>query len=544
MSRHRISLQLLSLVWLLCGSAEAQPVHSGSNPVSPKPGTAADILGRTTPRGTVLGFLRAGRNGDDETAAQYLNTRLRGQAAAVLAHQLFIVLDRRLPARLNELSDRPEGSLAFLTRPDQDLVGTINSDQGNVDILLEKVSREKTGAIWLFSRETLQIVPEIFEEVDLISIEHVLPAFLVHRRIAQIALFEWLCVFLGLPLLYLLTGLLNRAGSSLVGGVRRRLSKDSSLSNPVILPKPARLLIVAVIIRWMLTQVTLPLLARQFWSGIAAFIILISVVCLFILLNGWCEDLVRKRFDKSNHIGATAILRLGRRSIDLLGIFVGILVGLRYFGVNPTAALAGLGVGGIAVALAAQKTLENVIGGISIVFDKVVRVGDTLNTGTTLGTVESVGLRSTRIRTTDRTLVSVPNGQLANVQLENFSVRDKFWFHPNICLRYETTADMMRAIIACINSLLTQHSHIDSASVRVRFLRFGASSLDIEIFAYIFATSWPHFLEIQEELLLQIMGIIEEAGAEIAFPSQTMYLASDHGREEELAAPFAKRKAR
>ena len=116
-------------------------------------------------------------------------------------------------------------------------------------------------------------------------------------------------------------------------------------------------------------------------------------------------------------------------------MIVCLLVALYHFGLNPTAALAGLGVGGIAVALAAQKTLENVIGGISVIVDKVASVGDTLRVGGTVGTVEDIGLRSTRIRTLDRTLLSVPNGQIANLSLENLSARDKFWFHPKLCLR-------------------------------------------------------------------------------------------------------------
>jgi MscS family membrane protein len=213
--------------------------------------------------------------------------------------------------------------------------------------------------------------------------------------------------------------------------------------------------------------------------------------------------------------------------VDVLVLFGGLLFTLYHFGVDPTAALAGLGVGGIAVALAAQKTLENVIAGISLIADQAVRVGDSLKLGEIVGTVEDVGLRSTRIRTLDRTLVSVPNGQIANMSLETLSARDKFWFHPIIGLRYETTAERLRSIMADTSKLLTDHSYIDSESVRVRFLRIAPSSLDVEIFAYLFARDWNHFLEIQEDLLLKIMDIVQKAGSEIAFPSQTMYLAAD-----------------
>jgi MscS family membrane protein len=182
-------------------------------------------------------------------------------------------------------------------------------------------------------------------------------------------------------------------------------------------------------------------------------------------------------------------------------------------------------VGGIAVALAAQKTLENVIAGISLIADQAVHVGDTLKVGDVVGTVEEVGLRSTRIRTTDRSVLCVPNSQIANMSLETLSARDRFWFHPIVSLRYETTPLQMRSVTADIYKLLAGHPSLDSSSARVRFVRLGASSLDVEIFAYLFARDWNHFLEIQEDLLLRVMEIIEHAGAEIAFPSQTMYLA-------------------
>jgi len=140
------TLRLVSFVLLFC-------VPAGAQTAVPTPASAAaqttpppDTLGRTTPRGTVLGFFKVARNGHYDAAAQYLNTERRGQAAANLAHELFVIMDRRLPARLNELSDRPEGSLAFPAKPDQDLVGTISGESGNIDLLLERVDREEAAA--------------------------------------------------------------------------------------------------------------------------------------------------------------------------------------------------------------------------------------------------------------------------------------------------------------------------------------------------------------------------------------------------------------
>jgi MscS family membrane protein len=145
------------------------------------------------------------------------------------------------------------------------------------------------------------------------------------------------------------------------------------------------------------------------------------------------------------------------------------------------------------------------------------------------GTVDHIGLRSTRIRTVDRTVVSVPNSQIANVSLETISARDKFWFHPAIGLLYETTPEQLHQVVDDVRRLLTEHTAVDTVSVRVRFFRLGAFSLDVDVFAYVLARDWNHFMEIQEQLLFSITDIISRAGTALAFPSQTTYVANAAG---------------
>ena len=515
---------LLYLVLLYCVPVRTQVVIPSSTPTTSQPEVPKDPLGRTTPRGTVLGFLNAARKGDNEHAVQYLDTRLRGNAATDLARQLFVVLDRKLPARLNELSDLPEGSLFNPLKPNQDRVGTIASDNGNVDIIVERVDRGKSGPLWIFSKATLDSIPDLYKEINEISVESVLPEFLVNTRFAGIVLFEWLAVFVGMPLFYLFTTLLNRALGRLVGLLRRRVYGKRDLPNLQVLPSPIRLLLLAVVIRWLLTKLSLPLLARQFWVSTASVITVAGCMWLMILLNGWVERYINGRLRGRGNTGVTAVLRLGRRAIDGLIIFAAVLVTLHHFGINPTAALTGLGVGGIAVAFAAQKTLENVIGGVSLILDRAVRVGDTLNVGGSVGTVDDVGLRSTRIRTMERTVVSVPNGQIANMSLENLSARDKFWFHPILSLRYGTSSGRVHAVLASIRALLEETPLVEPASVCVRFRSFGPSSLDVEVRAYLLARDWNQFLELQEGLLLRIMECIESAGVQIALPAQVIFM--------------------
>ena len=321
------------------------------------------------------------------------------------------------------------------------------------------------------------------------------------------------------------TVLLNRLLVPLTRPVWRRLTGEPGPSQGNPLPVPARLLLLALMGRWLLSALPLSLLVRQFWSSAASVLTIIAVVWLLILVTGEVEQYISRRVPRPNATAAMSLLRLFRRAVDLLIIFAGLLAMLRHFGVDATPALAGLGVGGIAVALAAQKTLENVIAGASLIFDEAVRVGDVLKMGDVLGTVDHIGLRSTRIRTLDRTVVSVPNSQIANASLETLSTRDKYWFHPVVGLRYETTPAQLRAVVDGIRELLDAHPSVDRGSVRVRFFRLGASSLDVEVVAYLLAPDWDHFLEIQERLLFGVTEIVDRAGTGIAFPSQTMYLA-------------------
>lgn len=536
MRRHFSLLRGAALALLLCCfPCLAAGITDQKTAPSESSETPKDTLGRMTPRGALLGFLNASRKGNAEVAALYLNTPLRGEDAATLARQLSIVLDRRLPPRLTQISDAPEGSIPDPLRPDEDLIGTIDTAGGQLDITVERVDRGKAGKVWLFSRKTLSSIPAVFQELNTPGVEQILPEFLVKTRILAIPLFEWLAVLLGLPLLYLLTGLLNRGASVGTERLLHRFNRSHSGRKLQVLPAPVRLLVLALIIHLLTTSVALPLLARQFWSTAVLLICAVAAIWLLFIISSRSERyVVTHRYALS---GSAAVVRLFRRLIDATFLFAGLLFILHHFGINPTAALAGIGVGGIAVALAAQKTLENVIGGVSLIADKALRVGDFMNLGDVQGTVEEVGLRSTRIRTLDRTVVNLPNGQLANMRLETFSVRDKYWFHPVLTLRLDTTLVQLRSVVAGLTTLLKGHRFVDPPSVRVRFFRLGTFSFDIDIFAYVFAPDWSAFLEIQEELLFEIMESLQRVGTAIAFPSQSLYVSRGFNKPNPMAYP-------
>jgi MscS family membrane protein len=200
-------------------------------------------------------------------------------------------------------------------------------------------------------------------------------------------------------------------------------------------------------------------------------------------------------------------------------VVIGLFVILRSFGVELTAAIAGLGVGTLAVAFAAQKTLENLFGTVMIVSDEIVKVGDFCQAGTVEGHVESIGLRSTRIRTADRTLVTIPNGQLAAMSVGNPARRDKFLFRHTIRLPYETTAAELRSVLSGILAVLENQPDLEPGSARARLTQLGNTAIELQASAYVLTASADAFQEAQQELLLRIMEAIEACGTTLVSPA-------------------------
>jgi MscS family membrane protein len=216
----------------------------------------------------------------------------------------------------------------------------------------------------------------------------------------------------------------------------------------------------------------------------------------------------------------------------LLGMIAGaglLAMGADRLGIPVYGIVAGLGVGGLAIALAAQPTVENLIGGLSLFADKSVRVGDFCRCGSDEGTVETIGIRSTWLRGTDRTLTTIPNAALAKMSVVNFGRRDRMLIRSVIGVRYETSPEQLRYLLAKIREMLLGHPRIHPDPVRARFIGFGACSLDIEVFAYATTLDRAEFLGIQEDVLLRVMDIVEQSGSSFAFPSQTLYFGRDDG---------------
>ncbi len=354
-----------------------------------------------------------------------------------------------------------------------------------------------------------------------------LPAWLLRPAPAGLLLWQWLA----LPLLALVAWALALALARLTAAVftrtvsRTRFDRGDTLARR--LTGPLRL-------GWwvLLTRSALPLLELKQGGVHASEIVLTSVVvvALFWALLRLAEVLGRVATTSSwatTRPFSRALMPLAVRSAKVALVALSVVAVLSVWGVPVASLLAGLGIGGLALALAAQKTVENLFGSFSIGIDQPFREGDFVKVEDFVGTVEAIGLRSTRFRTLDRTLITVPNGKLADMRLESFTVRDRFRLACTVGLVYETTPAQMKAVLEGLEGVLRAHPKIWPDAVVVRFKELAASSLDIEVMAWFQTADWGGFQLARQEVLLGFMEVVERAGSSFAFPTRTVHLEVD-----------------
>jgi MscS family membrane protein len=225
--------------------------------------------------------------------------------------------------------------------------------------------------------------------------------------------------------------------------------------------------------------------------------------------------------------GLAGMLPLGRKLASILLVGLGLVAVLNELGFQVASLLAGLGIGGLALALAAQKTVEHLFGSIAIGVDQPFRVGDLVSVDGVVGTVEAIGMRSTRVRTADRTLVSFPNGKLADSRVECIAARDRIRLYANLGLAYATRSDQLRRVLADVEAALRAHPKVWADTVLVRLSDLKESSINVEVMAWFTTTDWNEFTAIRQELLLRFLEIVEGAGTSLAFPTRTVHLVRE-----------------
>ena len=496
--------------------------------------TASDPLGRDTPSGTVFGFLQEAQSGNYSTASQYLqlsNARRLTQGED-LATKLKLVMDRAFTGNLRAISNQRDGTPQEGIPLDRQRIGILSAGDREENLDLVHASDPSGAGIWLISSETLSKIPDLYEQLQVHQVETRLPGFLVQHQLAGMPIWQWLAILLAIPFAAALGWL---AVKILKFPRYLWLRKRKQSLSPVwtAISSPLWLVIGALIHIFCVKYIRLPLLQQHYYQTTIGVVLIVGFNWLLWRILQQLSRRVRERAIYAGRTGTGSVMLLGERILKALILILAIFLILSTLGFNMTTALAGLGIGGIAIAFAAQKTLENLFGGISLLGDEVIHVGDICRFGDRTGTVEDISLRSTRIRTPERTELSIPNGSLATMNVENLSRRDKILFNTKLGLRYETSPDQLRYLLAQIRRLFYEHPKVETNGARIRFIGYDNGALTLEVFCYVLTRDGAEFLTIQEDLLLRIMDIIQASGTSLAFPTRTVHLGRDPGLDKE-----------
>ena len=497
--------------------------------------TPSDPLGRTTPSGSVLGFLQAAQSGNYSIAAQYLqmSAARRQMEGEQIATQLKAAMDGTSFTGRVGVFNQPEGIPQEGVPLGHQKIGTMSSGDVEVDLDMVRVSDPSAGKIWLFSAETLVKIPELYDQVETRQVEHRLPGFLVKHEIAGMALWQWLALLLAMPVAaavgWIVLVLLE---IPIRWWARRHGQVDIASWRSV--SGPAWLLAGTLVHQFMVRYLGIALLPRHYYFQVTSIALIVSATWISWRVIRWLLRRVRNRALAHGHVGTGSLMILGERIIKAVVFGMGALAILSNLGFNMSTFLAGLGIGGLAIGFGAQQTIANLFGGVSVLGDEVIRVGDVCRFGDRSGTVEDIGLRSTRVRTDERTLLAIPNGTVATINVENLSRRDKILFKTNLGLRSDTKADQLRVVLAELRRLLQEHPKVEDATIRVRLTDIAGASHTAETFCYILTRDYNEYAAIREDLLLRMMDIVEDAGSGLALPS-TLVVGRDSGLDGEKA---------
>ena len=488
-------------------AAAASSAATPSAPVAPE--VAPD-----SPRGSLKRFLDLCRAGEYADAAEYLDLAGADKARGpLLARRLNAVLERRLGGKLDEISPLPLGNRSDKLPPGVEEIGGIAGRAGIEPVRLVRRTGPDGGR-WYFSRSSVA-------KIDDRWLQDLLPEVLLRRGPKDLVWWQWIA----LPLLFAAAlGLGHVLGYLTRRGIARLAAHADATWDDTLLSRLRAPLTLA----WAVAAVALAYPSLELFPAAEVFLSRVLRAGFFLALFWFgirgiemMGERVLELPTTRENPAARSLIPLVTKVAKIAAIAIAAIAVLSELGYPVTSLVAGLGIGGIALALAAQKTVENLFGSLSIGIDQPFRVGDYITVDTISGTVESIGLRSTRIRTVDRTLVTLPNGKLADMRVESFAERDRIRFACVLGLVRETQATAVRDVLVGARALLQDHPKV-WPDISVALARLGESSIDVEITAWFVTTSGAEFSQLREDVLLRLLEIVEEAGTALAYPTRTV----------------------
>jgi len=510
-------------------TATAQP--PGTQPTIP-----ADTFHRETPRGTILNFLKHAHRGDYVTAANYLQIPPKSSAdPAELAFELLTLLDTSFKGSISLTSDAPEGSLDDSSDPNTEVIGQFVVENESATLALTRVPQKKgAGPIWLVSKETLEHVPHLFQVAGAPAIDQYLPDFLTEYLVLGVPLGRWLAILLSIAVcLFIAWGILKLSALALRYHDRRWTTHRAYFV--IAIKKPAAFIIAIALNAICVYWIGLPILYRMYYFRILLSLFAICVAWLIArILDANKQRMLASGREKKEAISLVQLLHgMGKAIL----IVIAVLTILGILGFDTKTMVAGLGIGGIALALGAQKTLENLISGITLVAANVFAIGDDCMIDGRAVTVQEIGLRSLIVRTREGTQMSFPNGMLAQVGIENMSRRNRFLLWTTLSVSYETSLIQLRCVIGRVREMLYAYSRIEQQGARFRLTNMTSVGYEVELFAFVQTTDGAEMAAIREDVFFRIADIAEAEGAVWAIPSQLTFLsrkqAVDATREAE-----------
>jgi MscS family membrane protein len=533
----------LCLFWSSVAAFAQQP--GAGEPAAPdKPAPSElDPLGRSTPAGAINGFIDAIAARDYARAGRYLDLSgiaadRRAAVGPVLARSFQRALDRQgtITAAV-QLSGDPSGDFADDLDPDLEHVGLLGTGENAEPVLLRRVGAE--GArYWVVARETLRTASTVVASSVVPVSERWLPASFTEAELAGVPVSHWLALvgatLVAFVLIWLALGAmlyaLARVGWE-ASASRRALSR---------IRWPLALLLTILIAGSASPALGVSIVARQSYGWLAAVVVPVILAWLGMRAIGVVSERVLGSFGGSSRAAAMSIVRFAERVVKTVIVVAAVMAALHAFGFNVTAALAAFGIGGVALALGAQKTVENLFASVTIISDRAIRIGDFCKVGATLGTVEDIGMRSTRIRTVARTTVTIPNSNLVNSEIENFQHRDRYLFNPTLHLATTTPPGILATLLDDLRATFDGDDRLFDRTVRVSLLPPASDRLPIEAFGYVVAVNFDAFLAIQEEFTLKLLQIVAEHGAVLTPPAvqvRRVEPAAPANPKEEAAGP-------
>jgi MscS family membrane protein len=524
MKLSRILLILFAVAFLNAAAVAQVPGLATKSAQSAPTAPDIDELNRATPRDSVYNFLQACRRNDYARAASYLDLHAlpvgqqRSQGMQ-LALQLEEVLNKDTTFNVASMSQSPEGDRQDSLKADLERVDTFHVAGRDINVDLQRIELRPGQQVWIFSQATVAAIPTLSTLLGESEFEKHLPDALVDTTILQTALWRWLALILMVPALGFVAQLISRIVLALA---KPALKKKTNLVDYGLhrLLGPVTMLLAVAAYGAGLAVVGPSALVRFYISRVLILLAFLAIAWIIMRL----VDIVMRRLhsaaDPRQQALFSSVIPLAVRVAKVVIFSIAILSALSAWGYSTNTIWATLGVGSLAVALAAQKTLENFFGGVSVIGDRPVLVGDFCRVGDQVGTVEDIGLRSTRIRTLDRTVLTVPNSQFSTMTLENFAKRDKMWFHPTFNIRRDATAAQIKQVMESFKRILGEHPKVEIGGYPIRFTGIDPVSFKIEIFAYVLSPDYDDFLRAQSDLLIKLMEAVEAAGTGISVPLQ------------------------